>query len=135
MLLPRRPEAAAAGAETPSAPMGSEFIALRHDWLRAICGVDPERVALEIAVGESMTPTIQDGSVLLIDTNDRSFGNFGIYVLEINGQRLVKRVQHRHDGSLVLISDNSAYLPDFVDKAAADTVTVVGRVVWAGGTV
>jgi phage repressor protein C with HTH and peptisase S24 domain len=56
-------------------------------------------------------------------------------VLEINGQRLVKRVQRKHDGSLVLISDNAAYQPDIVDKSAADDVTVVGRVVWAGGTV
>jgi phage repressor protein C with HTH and peptisase S24 domain len=35
----------------------------------------------------------------------------------------------------VLISDNSAYLPDTVSPDAASEVTVVGRVVWAGGTV
>ena len=82
-----------------------------------------------------MTPTIRDGNTLLIDTTDRTFRNFGIYVLEINGQRLVKRVQRKHDGSLVLISDNTAYQPDTVDKAAADDVTVIGRVVWSGGPV
>jgi phage repressor protein C with HTH and peptisase S24 domain len=82
-----------------------------------------------------MTPTIRDGNTLLIDTTDQTFRNFGIYVLEIDGHRLVKRVQRKHDGSLVLISDNNAYQPDTVDKAAADCVTVVGRVVWAGGTV
>jgi phage repressor protein C with HTH and peptisase S24 domain len=135
VLLPRRPEAAAAGAETPPAPAGSEFIALRHDWVRAVCGVEPAKLLMETAIGESMTPTIRDGNTLLIDSNDQTFRNFGIYVLEINGQRLVKRVQRKHDGSLVLISDNTAYQPDTVDKAAADSVKVVGRVVWAGGTV
>jgi phage repressor protein C with HTH and peptisase S24 domain len=135
VLLPRRPEAAAAGSATPAPPSGTEFLALRHDWIRTVCGVEPDQVVLETAVGESMTPTVKDGNTLLIDSTDRTFRNFGIYVLEINGQRLVKRVQRKHDGSLVLISDNSAYQPDYVDKAAADDVTVIGRVVWVGGTV
>jgi phage repressor protein C with HTH and peptisase S24 domain len=51
-----------------------------------------------------------------------------VYVLEINGQRLVKRVQRKHDSSLVLISDNTAYQPDIVDNVAADEVLVVRRV-------
>jgi phage repressor protein C with HTH and peptisase S24 domain len=135
VLLPRHPEAAAAGSSTPPPPLGSAFMALRHDWVKANLGVDPGRLLLETAVGESMTPTIRDGNMLLIDSTDQTFRNFGIYVLEINGQRLVKRVQRKHDGSLVLISDNSAYQPDAVDKAAADEVAVVGRVVWAGGPV
>jgi phage repressor protein C with HTH and peptisase S24 domain len=135
VVLPRRPEAAAAGSVTPAAPAGSAFMALRHDWVRAVCGVEPSKLVLETAIGESMTPTIRDGNTLLIDSSDQTFRNFGIYVLEINGQRLVKRVQRKHDGTLVLISDNSAYQPDVVERAAADDVIVIGRVVWAGGTV
>jgi phage repressor protein C with HTH and peptisase S24 domain len=135
VLLPHRAEAAAAGSVTPPDPSGTEWMALRHDWIRAVCKVEPGELALETATGESMTPTIGDGNTLLIDTTDRTFRNYGIYVLEINGQRLVKRVQRKHDGSLVLISDNTAYQPDTVDKAAADGVTVVGRVVWSGGPV
>src|ERR1700733_3822868 len=135
VLLPRRAEGAGAGGVTPPAPSGSEFMALRHDWVRSVCGVEPSKLALETAIGESMTPTIRDGNTLLIDTADQTFRNFGIYVLEINGQRLVKRVQRKHDGSLVLISDNAAYQPDTVDKDAADPVVVVGRVVWSGGPV
>jgi phage repressor protein C with HTH and peptisase S24 domain len=135
LLLPHRAEAAAAGSITPPSPSGTEWLALRHDWIRSVCGIEPNELALEIATGESMTPTIRDGNTLLIDTTDRTFRNFGIYVLEINGQRLVKRVQRKHDGSLVLISDNTAYQPDTVDSAAANDVAVIGRVVWCGGTV
>jgi phage repressor protein C with HTH and peptisase S24 domain len=135
VVLPHRPEAAAAGSVTPPDPTGTQWIALRHDWIRAVCRVEPGNLALETAVGESMTPTIRDGNTLLIDTTDRTFRNFGIYILEINGQRLVKRVQRKHDGSLVLISDNPAYLPDEVGPAAADDVKAIGRVVWSGGPV
>jgi phage repressor protein C with HTH and peptisase S24 domain len=135
VLLPHKPEAAAAGSITPPSPSGTEWMALRHDWVRSVCGIGPNDVLLETATGESMTPTIRDGNTLLVDTTDRTFRNFGIYVLEINGQRLVKRVQRKHDGSLVLISDNTAYQPDTVDKEAAGDVVVVGRVVWSGGPV
>lgn len=82
-----------------------------------------------------MLPGIKDGDTLLVDATERSIRTFGIYVLEIEGQRLVKRVQRKHDGSLVLISDNPAYLPDAVDRAGAAKVTVIGRVVWAGGKI
>jgi phage repressor protein C with HTH and peptisase S24 domain len=135
VLLPQHAEAASVGAGSSVGSRGSPFVALRHDWVRSMLGVDPSHLLLETAVGEAMSPTVRDGNLLLIDTTDRTFRNFGIYVLEINGQRLVKRVQRKHDGSLVLISDNHAYQPDIVDRKAAAEVTVVGRVVWAGGPV
>jgi phage repressor protein C with HTH and peptisase S24 domain len=111
------------------------FLALHHEWVRSACGVEPDDLALEIATGESMAPTIKDGDTLLIDTTDRTFRNFGVYLLEINDQRLVKRVQRKHDGSLVLISDNTVYQPDFVDRTNAADMAVIGRVVWAGGPI
>jgi phage repressor protein C with HTH and peptisase S24 domain len=135
VLLPKHPEAAAAGAATPPDPPVAGFIALRHDWVRSACGVDPESLLLEIAAGDSMLPTIKDGDTLLVDTSDRAVGTFGVYVLEIAGQRLVKRVQRKHDGSLVLISDNPLYQPDVVARAEAERVTVIGRVVWLGGAI
>ena len=135
VLLPKRPEAAAAGAETPPAPSGSEYFALRQDWVRSVCGVEPEALRLELAVGELMTPTIKNGRTLLIDTTDTAIRSFGIYVLEINGERLVKPVQRKHDGGLVLISDNTAYQPDVSSPTKAAEVTVLGRVVWAGGVI
>jgi phage repressor protein C with HTH and peptisase S24 domain len=135
LLLPKQPEAAAAGAATPPSPVMSEYIAFKHEWLRALFHVEPENLLLEIAVGESMQPTIHDGDILLIDTTDRHIRSFGIYVLEVEGERLVKRVQRKLDGSLVLISDNSVYLPDQVPADRAGDVEVIGRVVWSAGPV
>jgi phage repressor protein C with HTH and peptisase S24 domain len=56
-------------------------------------------------------------------------------VLEAAGQRMIRRVQCMHDGSLVLITDNTAYLTDKVDTESMAKIAVIGRVVWAGGTV
>jgi len=136
LLLPKRPEAAAAGAGAPAPPdFTSEYIAFRHDWIRSRFGIDPADLILETALGESMQPTIHNGDLLLVDTTDRAFNNFGIYVLEVLGERLVKRVQRKLDGSLLLISDNETYQPDQVPPALAKDVTVVGRVVWGGGAI
>jgi phage repressor protein C with HTH and peptisase S24 domain len=133
ILLPKQLDDA--NALRPSAPPMTGFLALHHEWVRSACGVEPDDLALEIATGESMAPTIKDGDTLLIDTTDRTFRNFGVYLLEINDQRLVKRVQRKHDGSLVLISDNTVYQPDFVDRTNAADMAVIGRVVWAGGPI
>jgi len=136
ILLPKRVEAAAAGSGSPApARPDTEYIAFRQDWVRAVLGIDPADLILETAVGESMLPTIRDGDVLLVDTTDRKVTSFGVYVLEIGGERLVKRVQRKLDGTLVLISDNETYQPDQVSGEMLRDVTVVGRVVWGGGAI
>jgi phage repressor protein C with HTH and peptisase S24 domain len=137
VMLPRRPTTAAAGPAVPPLPedVDSEYVALRQDWVRRVVGIDPAHLGLELAVGDSMVPTIRDGDVLLVDTSDRRFAQFGIYVLKIDGERLVKRIQRRLDGSLALISDNPSYERDGLPPERAKDVEVVGRVVWSGGRV
>lgn len=133
VLLPRRPEAAAAGAEFPPPPTAAEFIALRHEWVRSMLGIEPDRLLTETAVGESMLPGVQDGDLMLLDATENRFRSFGIYVLEIAGERLVKRVQPKLDGSLTLISDNPAYETEHIPPAQAADIHVVGRVLWICG--
>jgi phage repressor protein C with HTH and peptisase S24 domain len=133
VLLPRRPEAAAAGSESPSPPRGAEFIALRHDWVRSALGVEPEQLLVETALGESMQPGIQHGDLLIVDTSEDRFRSFGVYVVEIGGERLVKRVQPKLDGSVTLISDNAAYETEHIPSAQAAEIRVLGRVIWTCG--
>jgi phage repressor protein C with HTH and peptisase S24 domain len=67
------------------------------------------------------------------DTTAGRFDNFGVYVLEIAGERPVKRVQPKLDGSLTLISDNPAYQSEHIPPAQAGDVRVLGRVLWTCG--
>lgn len=136
VVLPKRAEAAAAGGGTPPPPLDeSEFIAFGHDWIRRSLALEPGDLLLETAVGESMQPTIHDGDLLLIHTSDRKLREFGIYVLEFEGQRLVKRVQRKLDGSLLLISDNTIYEIERIPPERTSNVVVLGRVVWGGGRI
>lgn len=133
VVLPKHPEVAAAGRE-PAPPSGAaEFIAFRQDWVRSTLGIEPEHLLIETAAGESMLPGIQNGDLLLVDSTDNRFRSFGVYVLEVRGERLVKRVQPKLDGSLTLISDNSSYEAEHIPASDAAGVRVVGRVLWTCG--
>lgn len=58
--------------------------------------------------GDSMEPTLRDGDYVLIDENI-NFGTNGIYAIQYGGQILIKRLQFKMDGSILIISDNEKY--------------------------
>jgi phage repressor protein C with HTH and peptisase S24 domain len=132
-LLPKVAAVAAAGSAQHLADGATEFIGFRHDWLSATFNREPEDIILEPAVGDSMEPYIRDGDLLLVDTSDQTVRTFGIYVIEVKAGRLVKRVQRKLDGSLILISDNTRYQPETIAPDSATEVRIVGRVIWRGG--
>ncbi len=76
--------------------------------------------------GESMEPTLQDGSIVFVDRTQTDIDKNGIFIASTTGGLFIKRIQRRPDGMIDLISDNSMYPPQAV---AADEVTIVGKVV------
>lgn len=58
--------------------------------------------------GDSMEPTLNDGDYVLIDENI-NFGTNGIYAIQYGGQILIKRLQFKMDGTILIISDNNKY--------------------------
>ncbi len=135
VFLPENVQGAAAGSGHHVPDLPAEVIGFRHSWLRATFNREPSDLLLEVVVGDSMEPGICNNDRMLVDVTDRKFSNFGIYVIEVRGERLVKRVQRKVDGSLILISDNKAYEPEAISPELAKEVHVVGRVVWRGGLV
>ena len=60
------------------------------------------------ASGDSMEDTIYDNDDLLVDIGRKDFNNGGIFVLTINNEWFIKRLQLRINGDLDIISDNKA---------------------------
>lgn len=58
--------------------------------------------------GDSMEPTLRDGDYVLIDEGTK-FGTNGIYAIQYGGQILIKRLQFKMDGTIIIISDNTKY--------------------------
>jgi len=77
-------------------------------------------------IGDSMEPTIKDGSIIFIDRNDKNIINGGIFVVNTLGGVFVKRVRINSNGEIELISDNKAYEKETLKK---DEVQVIGKVV------
>ena len=76
--------------------------------------------------GESMEPTLQDGSIVFLDREQTNINKDGIYVASTNAGLFIKRIRQRADGMIELISDNKNYSPE---QILAEEIKIVGRVV------
>ena len=137
-VIPKRIRPAAAGVGTQASaehdgldPIGD--MAFTFDWLRRTVGRVVGMLSSVEVRGDSMEPTLIDGDTILVDEGINRVDEDGIYVLEIRGRRVVKRVQHFVDGTMALISDNPAYQRETVTRSMARDVLVLGRMVWPRG--
>lgn len=106
-----------------------DHVKFRMDWVVRTLNAQPKNLALIEAVGDSMTPTVSEGDLVLVDLHEARFKHDGLYVLRSENALSVKRVQRQPDGSLAVRSDNPAYEPIIV---SADSITLLGRVLWLG---
>jgi phage repressor protein C with HTH and peptisase S24 domain len=100
-------------------------------WLRGL-NLDARQLSVIQVVGDSMSPTLDDGDDILVDRGDAAVNlRDGIYVLRLDGVLNVKRlVVDRARRRVSVKSDNAAYTSwPRLDLAQLD---VIGRVVWAG---
>jgi phage repressor protein C with HTH and peptisase S24 domain len=128
--MPRNSVRSPVGRGTVQSRQIVDYVALKTEWLSRRIGIDPKSLILVEAVSDSMTPTIDQGDLVLVDLRDPHFRHDGIYVLRAGGDLSIKRIQRRPDGKLIIRSDNAAYEPTVV---AADSINVVGHAIWIAG--
>jgi len=133
VLIPRYEVAASAGG---GAVIHSEqivdYLSFKTDWIRNGLGLSEKQLALINVKGDSMEPTLSNEDLILVDLRTRGVEDNSVYVLQFNGVLLVKRLQRKFDGSVVVISDNTIYAPETISKDMVEALNVVGRVVWCG---
>lgn len=101
---------------------------LSSDLLRAL-GVRPEAASMIRVRGSSMAPTLEDGDEILVDSDRRRVeGRSGVFVIRLDGELMVKRLQPGV-GGVEVVSDNPEWETRLVPARALD---VVGRVAWLG---
>lgn len=100
-------------------------------YLRRITSGNPRDLAIIATKGDSMTPTLSDNDVVMIDTTKRDLSFDGLFVLRDGGASLlVKRIgRGSRRGTVMLISDNKSYPPSERDVSE---IEVIGKVVWRG---
>ncbi len=104
-----------------------EYIELSKNMLEEIIGMPiPKHIDAIRVTGESMEPTLEDGSIVFVDRDSRDSSRDGIFIVSTTNGLFIKRVRERVDGKVELISDNRLYTPEILNS---DEVSIVGRVV------
>jgi phage repressor protein C with HTH and peptisase S24 domain len=110
-----------------------DYLKFSGDWLKSYLGLSPDRLALISVIGDSMSPTYNDGDLILVDTAIGRPKSDAVYVLQHDGFLWIKRLNFRFDGSIHVISDNPRYPEQVISGEALDRLKIVGRVMWRGG--
>jgi phage repressor protein C with HTH and peptisase S24 domain len=110
-----------------------DHLAFKREWLTQSMGCAPEQVCVIQVRGDSMTPTINDADLLLLDMRQVNTRTEGVYVIQLQGSLLVKRLRFKVNGAVDVISDNTRYGIETLTSHEVNQLTVLGRVVWHGG--
>lgn len=102
----------------------------QKSWIRHDLKANPADLRIMHVVGDSMTPTLLDGDIVLVDTGRRIPSPPGVFVLHDGMGLVAKRLEHipNSDPARVrIISDNGYYSPY---EGLADEINVIGRIRW-----
>ncbi len=120
--------AAGGGAEAEDEKV-TERLTFRLDWLKSH-GLDPSQCTVVKVQGESMEPTLPEGTAILVDRARRRRRVGGIFVVRTADGVVVKRAGKDEAGHWLLLSDHPAWEPV---PWPADA-EVLGEVKWMART-
>ncbi len=106
----------------------TDYAWFRQGWLKQH-NINPDQADVIKVVGDSMEPTLPEGSSILVDRQRRSRRKGRIYVLQTEDGLMVKRAG-REKAGWQLLSDNPYWPP----VAWPDDAQVVGEVRWSAVT-
>lgn len=109
-----------------------DHLAFRAEWVRTELATSPSSLVLISAIGDSMEPTLRAHDLLLIDRSVLNVKQDAIYAFAVDGELRVKRIQRLFDGSLIIKSDNPEYATETLTPMQAESINIIGRVVWSG---
>lgn len=96
-------------------------------FIRRFTQAKADNLVVAEGLGDSMAPTIGSSDLMLIDRSVDSLRIADqIWAFSFGGVGMVKRLRPRPDGSIAILSDNSA-VPE--DRAVDDELFIIGRVV------
>jgi phage repressor protein C with HTH and peptisase S24 domain len=104
------------------------FYSFKKEWLKKR-GASNRMVLVDV-FGNSMEPELKDGDTVLVDQSQKEILAGAVYAVGIDDTVMVKRLE-KHPNKLVLLSDNEAYSPIFLQGHEIDTARIIGKVIWS----
>tara|TARA_R100001369_G_scaffold87589_1_gene123254 strand:+ start:982 stop:1650 length:669 start_codon:yes stop_codon:yes gene_type:complete len=122
--------AAGAGAENDEVSLEGA-LAFRRDWLRER-DISPAQACLLRVSGDSMSPTLYDGDLVMIDERRTTIRDRRVYALiDVDGAARVKRVEAQQDAYILLTSDNPAHTSELRTGPDMNRLRILGEIVWS----
>ena len=109
-----------------------DCITFSREFIDNVIGVNSKNVFLMPVRGDSMTPTLKNQAIIMVNRIE-DFSGDGIYVFRFDGQLMVKRLQFSKTG-LTVVSDNREYKEWELTRKelATEDFEIIGQVVWSG---
>lgn len=105
-------------------------VKLGREFIREILKITNEKnLKIFKASGDSMSPTIEDCDMLLVDIGRCDFANGGIFLMTVNNEWYIKRLNLKFSGELEIISDNPKYEKQILLADTQKEVEIRGRVI------
>lgn len=123
----RELRAAAGSGATDLDETVTDYVPFRRSWLDRITA-DPTQCTLISVMGDSMEPTLPQGSSILVDRSQRNRRQGGIFVVRSQDGLVVKRAARDGSGRWLLRSDN----PHWKDQPWPANADLIGEVKWMG---
>lgn len=79
---------------------------------------------------DTMSPYLNPGDYVLIDTSLPSYNTDGLYAVKIATNYYIRRIQHKDNGTLLMKCDNPAYENQTLDKDQSAR-TIIGKALWS----
>ena len=129
-LIPKIKAKAGAGSSLVTSDHVVDMNAFRNNFLRRV-GIHAEHSVLLDVIGDSMEPLIREGDTILVDQSDNSPRDGNIYLVGLDDELLVKRLQ-KAPGGWKLCSENPRFSDIPVMGPDLELFRVYGRVRWFG---
>ncbi len=108
-----------------------DLIPISKDWIFENNYSESSLKAVTVR-GDSMSPRIQDGDILLINTADKKPRSGNVYAIAVDDELRVKRLVKRMDNSWIISSDNKAdlsYVDEVISYNNFEQLRIIGRAV------
>ncbi len=125
-------DAANAASATGAGRAADEVMQFSTNWIKHELNASPQDLYLIHVDDESMEPTLRPRDTILLDRRVTKPDREGVYILNVEGVPLVKRLQILPGGVVRVVSDNPAYETFTIRLSDINCrdFAILGRVVW-----
>lgn len=103
-----------------------------HSVFIARKGGSPEVMKIIEATGDSMSPTLNNGDLLMVHLGQTDVRTGYVYLMRMEDELVIRRLENRPGGMLLIRCDNPDYDDIQVNKNdEALDIAVLGRMVWS----